>query len=132
MFKKIMFAVACAAVLGLASACSSVQIGQDLNDVKLTTNPNYESEAHINVEIWGIYILGFPIFIGSSRANGECRMFEDTVNVPHAIRLLTGNAQAKLNCTTLTDIQTTRSSVWLTPTLFFFYKDVQASATALK
>ncbi len=132
MLKKILFTAAVVLALGFTSACSSYQIGQDINDVKFSTNPAFESDAHLNVDIWGIYIFNFPIFTGSARTNGECRIFEDTVNVNGAIRLLTGNAKAKLQGQVLTDIQTNRTTVWLWPTVFFVYKDVQASGTVLK
>ncbi len=132
MFKKILFTAALALAATFSAACSSVQIGQDLNEMKLTDNPAYEGEAHLNVDIWGIYIFNFPILTGSARTNGECRIFEDTVNVNGAIRLLTGNAKAKLHGQVLTDIKTDRTSTWLWPTVFIVYKDIQASGTVLK
>ena len=84
MFKKILFCTALIAAIAMTSACSSVRLGNDLNDVKLTTEANYETMGHINVDIWGIYVFNFPIFSGSSRIEGECRMFEDTVTPGNA------------------------------------------------
>ncbi len=132
MVRKVLFTAVLALVLGTTAACSSVQIGQDINDVKFTTNTAYESEAHLNVDIWGIYIFNFPLFTGSTRTNGGCRVFEDTVNVNGAIRLLTGNAKAKFHGQVLTDIKTDRTTTWIWPTIFFVYKDIQASGTVLK
>lgn len=132
MFKKILFAAVCAAMLGLATACSSVQIATDLSDMKVTTDDRYETVGHINAAIWGIYIFGFPLFSGSSRTNGSCRVFENTVTVNNAIQLLNGNAKAKFKCQGVIDIHTERYDRWLWPTIFFTYKSVQACGNIIK
>lgn len=132
MFKKILFGAALLASIAMTTACSSVQLGADVNDIKLTTESNYETMGHINVDIWGIYIFNFPIFTGSSRVDGECRIFEDTVNTGNAVQLLTRYAQAKYKGQIVTDLQTERTSTWLVPTFFFVVKSVQASGNVLR
>ena len=132
MFKKILFAVALFATVAMTSACSSVQLGTDVNDMKLTAEANYETMGHINVDIWGVYIFNFPIFTGSSRVDGECRIFEDTVTAGNAVQFLTKYAKAKYKSQVITDLQTERTSTWLFPTVFFFVKSVQASGNVLR
>lgn len=132
MLKKILFCTLCAVTLSLLSACSSVQIGTDLNDMKITTDDRFESVAHIHADIWGIYIFGLPVFTGNERKDGGCRMFSNTVTARHAVQLLTASANAKFKCQAVTDIQTERTTYWLWPTIFFVYKDVQASGNVLK
>lgn len=132
MFKKILFCSALIAAIAMTSACSSVRLGNDLNDVKLTTEANYETMGHINVDIWGIYVFNFPIFSGSSRIEGECRMFEDTVTPGNAVQLLTKYAKARYKAQIVSDLQTETSSTWIVPSAFFFYKSVQASGNVLR
>lgn len=132
MFKRILLTAVCAAAAATFTACSSVELGTDLNGVKLTANESFESAGHIHADIWGIYIFGFPVFTGSVHQNGKCRMFDNTVTTGNAVALLTGNAKAKLKCHAVTDITTERTTYWLWPTVFFVYKDVQASGNVLK
>ena len=132
MFKKILFCSALIAAIAMTSACSSVRLGTDVNDVKLTTDANYETMGHINVDIWGIYVFNFPLFTGSSRIDGECRMFEDTVTPGNAVQLLTKYAKARYKAQIVTDLQTETTSTWIVPSAFFFYKSVQASGNVLR
>lgn len=132
MFKKILLTALCVTAAATFTACSSVELGTDLNGMKLTTNESFESVAHIHADIWGIYIFGFPVFTGSVHQNGKCRIFDNTVTVGNAVALLTGNARAKLKSQIVTDITTERTTQWLWPTFFFVYKDVQASGNVLK
>lgn len=132
MFKKILICTVLLAAISMTTACSSVQLGNDLNDVKLTTDANSETMGHINVDIWGIYVFNFPIFTGSSRVEGECRMFDDTVTTGNAVQLLTRYAKARYKSQVVVDLQTQRSSTWIIPSAFFFYKSVQASGNVLR
>lgn len=131
MFKKIIFCAVCAAAIMLTAACSSVQVATDLG-TPISDNPALVSKGHINVDIWGIYIFGMPVFTGSHRQDGGCRMFNDTVHVSNAVQMLTNYAQIKLDAAAVTDIKTERTTYWLWPTIFFYYKDVQASGNAMK
>jgi len=132
MLKKVLLCTVCAIAIGLMSACSSVQYGTDLNNMKLTTSENFDSVAHMHADIWGIYLFGLPIFTGSERKDGDFKMFSNTVTVRHAVQLLTGTASAKFKSQAVTDICSTRTTTWLWPSIFFFYKDVQASGNVLK
>ena len=41
-------------------------------------------------------------------------------------------SQKKLNASVVTDITSERTTGWLVPTLFFFYRDIQVSGNVLK
>lgn len=132
MIKKIILTVAAVCTIAMFTACSSCEIGTGLHNQKLTTAENLESVGHMNVDIWGIYVFGLPVFSGSSAQEGRCAIFNDTVNTNNALALLTKEAQAKLNGKFVTDVVSKRSSCWIFPTLIFFYRDVQMSGNVLK
>lgn len=129
--KKLACLAACViSAIGL-TACSSFEIGATTNGVKFTTD-NAETLGHVNADIWGVYVFGLPVISGSSVEPGKCVVFSDTVDTSNAISFLTRNAQKKLNASTITDVQTERTTGWLVPTLFFFYRDIQVSGNVLK
>ena len=131
MMKKLAcLAVSVLSAIGL-SACSSFEIGSNTNDVKFTDG-NAETLAHVNADIWGVYVFGLPLVSGSSVEPGKCVVFSDTVDTSNAVSFLTYNARKKLNATTITDVQTERTTGWLVPTVFFFYRDIQVSGNVLK
>ena len=131
MMKKLACLAACVISAVALSACSSFEIGSNTNDVKFTTS-DAETLAHINADIWGVYVFGLPVISGSSVQPGRCVVFSDTVDTANAISFLTYNARKRLNATTITDVQTERTTGWLVPTLFFFYRDIQVSGNVLK
>ena len=131
MMKKLACLAACVISAVALSACSSFEIGSNTNDVKFTTS-DAETLAHVNADIWGVYVFGLPVISGSSVQPGKCVVFSDTVDTSNAISFLTRNARKKLNATTITDVQTERTTGWLVPTVFFFYRDIQVSGNVLK
>ncbi len=131
MMKKLACLAACVISAVALSACSSFEIGSNTNDVKFTTS-DAETLAHINADIWGVYVFGLPVISGSSVQPGRCVVFSDTVDTANAISFLTYNARKRLNATTITDVQTERTTGWLVPTVFFFYRDIQVSGNVLK
>ena len=131
MMKKLACLAACVISAVALSACSSFEIGSNTNDVKFTTT-DAETLAHVNADIWGVYVFGLPIVSGSSVQPGRCVVFSDTVDTANAISFLTYNARKRLNATTITDVQTERTTGWLVPTVFFFYRDIQVSGNVLK
>ena len=131
MMKKLACLAACVISAVALSACSSFEIGSNTNDVKFTTS-DAETLAHVNADIWGVYVFGLPVISGSSVQPGRCVVFSDTVDTSNAISFLTRNARKKLNATVITDIQSERTTGWLVPTLFFFYRDIQVSGNVLK
>ena len=131
MMKKLACFAACVISAVALTACSSFEIGANTNDVKFTTT-EAETLAHVNADIWGVYVFGLPVISGSSIQPGKCVVFSDTVDTSNAISFLTRNARKKLNATTITDVQTERTTGWLVPTVFFFYRDVQVSGNVLK
>ena len=131
MMKKLACLAACVISAVALSACSSFEIGSNTNDVKFTTS-DAETLAHVNADIWGVYVFGLPVISGSSVQPGRCVVFSDTVDTANAISFLTYNARKRLNATTITDVQTERTTGWLLPTVFFFYRDIQVSGNVLK
>ena len=131
MMKKLACLAACVISAVALSACSSFEIGSNTNDVKFTTT-DAETLAHVNADIWGVYVFGLPIVSGSSVQPGRCVVFSDTVDTANAISFLTYNARKRLNATTITDVQTERTTGWLVPTVFFLYRDIQVSGNVLK
>ena len=131
MMKKLACLAACVISAVALTACSSFEIASNTNEVKFTTT-DAETLAHVNADIWGVYVFGLPIVSGSSVQPGRCVVFSDTVDTANAISFLTYNARKRLNATTITDVQTERTTGWLLPTVFFFYRDIQVSGNVLK
>ena len=131
MMKKLACLAACVISAVALSACSSFEIGSNTNDVKFTTS-DAETLAHVNADIWGVYVFGLPVISGSSVQPGRCVVFSDTVDTANTISFLTYNAKRRLNASTITDVQTERTTGWLVPTVFFFYRDIQVSGNVLK
>ena len=131
MMKKLACLAACVISAVALSACSSFEIGSNTNEVKFTTT-DAETLAHVNADIWGVYVFGLPVISGSSVEPGKCVVFSDTVDTSNAISFLTRNAQKKLNGSTIIDVQSERTTGWLVPTVFFFYRDIQVSGNVLK
>ena len=131
MMKKLACLAACVISAVALTACSSFEIASNTNEVKFTTT-DAETLAHVNADIWGVYVFGLPVISGSSVEPGKCVVFSDTVDTSNAISFLTRNARKKLNASTITDIQSERTTGWLVPTVFFFYRDIQVSGNVLK
>ena len=130
MMKKLACLAACAVAAFALSACSSFEIATNTNNVKLAEG-DVETRGHVNADIWGVYVFGLPVISGSSVDPGKCVVFSDTVDTSNAISFLTRNAQKKLNGSTI-DVTSERTTGWLVPTVFFFYRDIQVSGTVLK
>ena len=131
MMKKLACLAVCVlSAIGLA-ACSSFEMATNTNNVKFTTG-EAETLGHVNADIWGVYVFGLPVISGSSVEPGKCVVFSDTVDTSNAVSFLTTNVRKKLNATTITDVTSERTTGWLVPTLFFFYRDIQVSGNVLK
>ena len=131
MMKKLACIAACVISAVALTACSSFEIASNTNEVKFTTT-DAETLAHVNADIWGVYVFGLPVVSGSSIEPGKCVVFSDTVDTGNAVSFLTRNVQKKLNANTIIDVQSERTTGWLVPTLFFFYRDIQVSGNVLK
>ena len=131
MMKKLAVFAAGLVTAAVLAACSSFEIGATPNDVKIASGDT-EAVAHVNADIWGIYVFGLPVISGSSVEPGKCVVFSDTVDTSNAISFLTRNTRRKLNASAITDVQSERTTGWLVPTLFFFYRDIQVSGNAVK
>ena len=131
MMKKLACLAACAVAAFALSACSSFEMATNTNNVKFTTG-EAETLGHVNADIWGVYVFGLPVISGSSVEPGKCVVFSDTVDTSNAISFLTRNTRRKLNASAITDVHSERTTGWLVPTAFFFYRDVQVSGNAVK
>lgn len=132
MIKKVIFSVVAVAMALSFAACSSVQIATVLNKQALTADPNCESVGHIHGKIWGVYLLGLPLFSGSSVEAGKSALFTDTVTVNNAVDLVTKEAKNRMNGTVVADLSSETTTVWLIPTALFWFKSVEASGNVLK
>ena len=123
-----MLLAAAVLVAGL-TACSSVETASNLNNVSLSVNGNDTTIAHLNGEVWGVYLVNLlPLFTGNTAKVGRCEVFKDTVKVENAVRMVTKKA-ANLDATRLTDVVSTRNCYWLFP---FAIKVVEVSGNAIK
>lgn len=128
--KKSIMTVFATAAVAMLTACSSINAGTTLNNVKITDVPNATGVAHLHADIWGIYLCALPLFSGSSKQPGRCALFTDTVTVDNAVAMLTKKAAADYEATTVTDLQSERTTV---PLLFMLsYKDVQVSGNVVR
>ena len=129
MMKKI-FMTAVSAALALAfTACSSVRTGTNLHEIKLTETDNVQTIAHMQADVWGVYLFGLlPLFTGSTSTPGTCAIFKDTVRLDNAVSMLTKRA-ANLEATRLLSLTSESTCVWL---FLVSIKDVQISGNAVK
>lgn len=130
--KKMMMLIAAAAAVLVMAGCSSIDVATTLNNQKLTDVPNAASLAHLNGDIWGVYLFNLPLFTGSSKQPGRCAVFTDTVRVDNAVSMITKKAGTDFEGTTVTGITTTRTTTWLPMFLVLWYKDVQVSGNVIR
>ena len=129
--KKMLAVLATAAVAAVMTACSSIEVATTFNNVKITDAPNAACVAHMNADIWGIYLFNLPLFSGSSKQPGRCAIFTDTVRVDNAVAMLTKKAASE-DATTITDLSSERTTCWLPIFLVLWYNDVQVSGNAIR
>ena len=129
--KKMLAVLTVAAVAAVMTACSSIEVATTFNNVKITDAPNAACVAHMNADIWGIYLFNLPLFSGSSKQPGRCAIFTDTVRVDNAVAMLTKKAASE-DATTITDLSSERTTCWLPIFLVLWYNDVQVSGNAIR
>ena len=129
--KKVLAVLAAAAAATVMTACSSIEAATTFNNQKITDVPNAACVAHLNAEIWGIYLFNIPLFSGSSKQPGRCAIFTDTVRVDNAVSMLTKKA-ASDDATTIADLTSQRTSCWLPIFLVLWYNEVQVSGNAIR
>ena len=129
MMKKMMLAVLAAATVIAMTGCSSFTSAANLNQVKIVPGVQPQDyQAHVHAEVWGVYIFSaIPLFSGSTVTPGRCTFFNDTVNVPSAVGMVTKMTRKRLNSDKIYNLQSTTDSSWLIPTGLFWYKSVQVS-----
>ena len=129
--KKVLAVLTAVAAAAVMTACSSIESATTFNNQKITDVPNAACVAHLNAEIWGIYLFNIPLFSGSSKQPGRCAIFTDTVRVDNAVSMLTRKA-ADDDATTIADLTTQRISRWIPIFLVIWYNEVQASGNAIR
>lgn len=132
MFRKMMIATVVLASAMVFSACSSVEVATTFNNEKLTSSETATSLAHLNGDIWGIYLFNLPIFSGSSKQPGRCAVFTDTVRLDNAVSMVTKKAANDFEATALTDMVSDRTSIWIPIFLVFWYNSIQISGNAVR
>ena len=129
--KKVLAVFTAIAAAAVMSACSSVEVANTFNNVKITEAPNAACLEHLNAEIWGIYLFNIPLLSGSSKQPGRCAVFTDTVKVDNVVTMLTRKA-ADDQATTVADLNSERTSTWIPVFLVIWYRSVQASGNAIR
>ena len=129
--KKMLAVMVAAAVAAVMTACSSIEAATTFNNEKITDAPNAACVAHLNAEIWGIYLFNLPLLSGSSKQPGRCAVFTDTVRVDNVVSMLTKKA-ANEDATTIADLASERTSCWIPIFLVIWYREVQASGNAIR
>ena len=129
MMKKF-FTAAMAVTLALTfTACSSLYTGTNLHEMKLAESESLHTIAHINAEVWGVYLFGIlPLFTGSTASPGACAVFKDTVRIDNTTSMLTKKA-AEMEASRVLSVSSHTSSMWF---LLFSMKSVQMSGNAVK
>ncbi len=129
--KKLLAILVAAAAGAVMTACSSIEMATTFNNQKITEAQNAVCVEHLNAEIWGIYLFNLPLFSGSSKQPGRCAVFTDTVHVDNAVAMLTRKA-ATDEATTITDLNSDRTSFWIPVLLVLWYREVQVSGNAIR
>ncbi len=120
-----LFAIVAAAVF---TGCTTVESTQKFNRMGLGT-PNEKAVCHTFVEIPGYYFFGLPIFVGSTRGDGEGTVFRNNLTAENAIYLLTKEAKMR-KAARVVNVQ-----VHSTESFIFFgicRRTIQASGTGVR
>ena len=72
-----------------------------------------------------------PLFTGSTGHPGLPAFFSDDVTPKSVVDMVTAESK-KQGATKTMDLESRTSSVWLFPTVFFWYKSVEVSGNAVK
>ncbi|OQA85871.1 MAG: hypothetical protein BWY31_01638 [Lentisphaerae bacterium ADurb.Bin242] len=132
MFRKMTIAAVVLASAMIFSACSSIEVGSTLNNMKLTSSETPASVAHINADVWGIYLFNLPLFSGSTNQPGRCAVFSDTVRMDKVVSMITKKAANDFEATAVTDMTSNRTTVWIPIFLVLWYNDIQVSGNAIR
>lgn len=120
-----LFAIATAAIF---TGCTTVESTQKFNRMGLGT-PNEKAVCQTFVEIPGYYFFGLPIFVGSTRGDGEGTVFRNNLTAENAIYLLTKEAKMR-KAARVVNVQ-----VHSTESFIFFgicRRTIQASGTGVR
>ena len=119
---------AVAAIAVIFTGCTTVESTQKFNRMGLGT-PNEKAVCHTYVEIPGYYLFGIPIFVGSTKGDGEGTMFRNNLTAENAIYLLTKEAKARKAARVVNVTVSTSDS-------FIFFgihkRTIQASGTGVR
>lgn len=126
MKKSVVLSTALMAIL--FAGCTTVESTQKFNRMGLGT-PNEKAVCQTYVEIPGYYFFGLPIFVGSTKGDGEGTMFRNNLTTENVIYLLTKEAKARKAARVVNVHVTTDES-------FIFFgitrRSIQASGTGVR
>lgn len=129
--KHIATSALCISLALALSGCASLKKGTSFNGLELDgENP----VAHYNARNWGLYLLSIPLLTGDpAKADSliNTTVLSDTVNVDALADAVTAAAHAD-GATEVTDMVSSRSSVWIPPLLVVFYKSATMSANGVR
>lgn len=91
---KKLFLLGTAVSAMIFAGCTTVESTQKFNRMGLGT-PNEKAVCQTYVEIPGYYLFGIPIFVGSTKGDGEGTMFRNNLTAENVIYLLTKEAKAR-------------------------------------
>ena len=126
--KKMMLCAIAAATAAVFTGCTTVESTQKFNRMGLGT-PNEKAVCHTFVEIPGYYFFGLPVFVGSTKGDGEGTVFRNNLTAENAIYLLTKEAKMR-KAARVVNVQ-----VHSTESFIFFgicRRTIQASGTGVR
>jgi hypothetical protein len=130
---RILFSLVAAIALTVVFAgCSTVRTTQKFNGLNTTLSPKVQPIAHINTQIYGLYLFNaFPVFSGSPNDTGKTASFRDTVTLDNGMYMLTKAARED-GANRVVDVQSHYSSNWYSLSLIFWVREIQVSGNAVK
>ncbi len=125
-------------IVGLAG-CASIEKAKNFNGLYLTESGK-TNVAHYNAQNWGIYLLSIPLITGDTEKEFSLSekgvtlssaFFKDTVNLDCVAAMLTKAAKDD-GATMVTDMVSTRRTIWIAPLLVFFIRSNEISANGVR
>ncbi|MFA7231615.1 MAG: hypothetical protein WC071_10130 [Victivallaceae bacterium] len=131
MKKVLVIAFTAAAALAI-TGCSSVQTTNKLNGLSIASQPKTQTVAHVNANISGLYLFSvIPLISGSANSPGKAALFSDTVTLENCMLMMTKQIRM-MPATRISDVQSKIENTWNWYSFFFWTRNVQISANALR
>ena len=127
--KKMMLCAIAAATAAVFTGCTTVESTQKFNRMGLGT-PNEKAVCQTFVEIPGYFFFGLPVFVGSTKGDGEGTVFRNNLTAENAIYLLTKEAKMRKAARVVNVQVSSYESFTLMP--FLTKRSIQASGTGVR